>query len=122
MTRLLLDQGLPLSTTRHLAEQGINSTHVSDIGMSTASDQMILNHAQVINATVVTLDSDFHQLLALNRAIEPSVIRIRIEGLRGLGIAKLIKQVVLTAALEISKGAAITVTERGIRIRKLPLA
>lgn len=119
MKHLLLDQGLPQSAVQHL---GNGATHVSMIGMSNSSDQAILEHAEAEDSIVITLDSDFHTILAINQAVRPSVIRIRIEGLKGQEVAKLIQQVVSTTANDIESGAAVTVTERGIRVRKLPLA
>ena len=50
--------------------------------MSTAEDVEILERDRQDQQTIVTLDADFHALLALSGAISPSVIRIRIEGLR----------------------------------------
>jgi predicted nuclease of predicted toxin-antitoxin system len=80
---LLLDQGLPRSTVGHLAAGGIAAEHVSDLGMSTWTDEAILEAGRQRNAVVVTLDADFHRLLALSRSMRPSVIRIRMEGLKG---------------------------------------
>jgi predicted nuclease of predicted toxin-antitoxin system len=81
--KLLLDQGLPRSTMAHLAALGIVAEHVGDLGMAAAADQRILDEARRKQACVVTLDADFHALLALSGARDPSVIRIRIEQFEG---------------------------------------
>ncbi len=79
--RLLLDQGLPRSAARFLREAGIDTVHVGEIGYSTAHDATILQRGQDEGRTVVTLDTDFHVILAISRATSPSIIRLRIEGL-----------------------------------------
>lgn len=78
--RLLLDQGLPRSAVLHLHNAGIEAIHVGDRGLATASDSRILDIGRQEKMVVVTLDADFHALLALSGATEPSVIRLRIEG------------------------------------------
>ena len=62
--KLLLDQGLPRSTVSHLQRVGIESVHVGEIGLAKASDARILDFADQGSWTVVTLDADFHVLLA----------------------------------------------------------
>ncbi len=53
----------------------------------------------------------------------PSVIRIRIEGLRGEALADLLLEVLKVCGGELSKGAVISVTEnQNVRIRQLPIA
>ncbi|MGA2632185.1 MAG: DUF5615 family PIN-like protein [Terriglobia bacterium] len=42
---LLLDQGLPRTTTLHLRKSGLEAEHASDIGLSTADDRTILVRA-----------------------------------------------------------------------------
>jgi predicted nuclease of predicted toxin-antitoxin system len=87
--RLLLDQGLPRSSVLYLQNYGIEAVHVGDRGLATATDSKILDFGHQEGMVVVTLDADFHTLLALSGLTEPSVVRIRIESLRGEALAKL---------------------------------
>lgn len=119
--RLLLDQGLPRSTVRHLAAMGIAAEHVGDLGLAQASDATILDTARKRHAVVVTLDADFHAILAISRATGPSVVRIRIEGLNGEQVALLLGQVLAAAKTEIESGAMVSVTSHRIRVRMLPI-
>jgi predicted nuclease of predicted toxin-antitoxin system len=70
---------------------------------------------------VARLDADFHTLLALNAAIAPSVIRIRIERLRAAALADLLLRVISECAEELQQGVAVTVEPSRIRMRRLPL-
>jgi predicted nuclease of predicted toxin-antitoxin system len=119
--RLLLDQGLPRSTVPQLREEGIEALHVGEIGLASASDAKILEFGLREQRVVVTLDADFHALLAISGAKEPSVIRIRIEGLGAEDHARLLAHALSACKKDLEKGAMVTVTENGIRIRQLPL-
>jgi predicted nuclease of predicted toxin-antitoxin system len=44
--KLLLDQGLPRTTTNHLAASGVVAEHVGDLGLATAADSAILDLAR----------------------------------------------------------------------------
>lgn len=121
MIRLLLDQGLPHSTVRHIEEHDFDVCHVAEMGHSCASDAQITALALDHGRTIVTLDSDFHRLLAISGANGPSVIRIRREGLRGSDVAALVNQVITQLGDQIERGAMVTVTERTIRLHRLPL-
>ena len=120
--KLLLDQGLPRSAVTLLCEAGIDTIHVGDIGYATASDATILKKGYQENRIIVTLDADFHALLALSEATSPSVIRIRIEGLRGPSLANLMKQVIADWAKPLEQGAVLSIQQDRVRVRLLPLA
>lgn len=122
MTGLLLDQGLPRSAARLLRESGWDAVHLSECGMSEMADAVILEHARQAGRAVCTLDADFHALLALSRATGPSVIRIRRQGMRHEALASLLLRIRADIEDAVNRGAAITVTERDIRFRYLPLA
>jgi len=119
--RYLLDQGLARSAVEYLRQAGIESVHVGDLGMAAASDAMILEEGIRRDAIVVTLDADFHSLLAFSNATRPSVVRIRMEGLRGIDLALMIQRVAELATEDLEAGAAVTVTNRRIAIKRLPL-
>jgi predicted nuclease of predicted toxin-antitoxin system len=118
---LLLDQGLPRGAGRLLGALGWDVVHVGDIDMSCASDREILAFAERDGRVCVTLDADFHTLLALSGAAGPSTVRIRIEGLNAARLAELVVRVWLQIGHELEQGVAVTVDERKIRLRRLPL-
>ncbi len=122
MTRLLLDQGLPRSAALHLQSAGWDVLHVYDIDLSRATDRRILEHARVNGRTIVTLDADFHALLAVENANGPSVIRIRREGLTGDKLAELLLQLWPAVEQAVQAGAMVTVTDKNVRIRRLPIS
>lgn len=93
MINILLDQGLPRSAATILHDEGWNVLHTDEIGLSRYTDKQILEYAQSEQRIIITLDSDFHAILALTNAPAPSVIRIRLEGLRGPELALLIKRI-----------------------------
>jgi predicted nuclease of predicted toxin-antitoxin system len=121
MIKILLDQGLPRSTAEILCDEGWDVIHVGEIGLSEASDMEILPYARKENRIVITLDTDFHAILAVKNAFGPSVIRFRLEGLKGKELSHLIKQIWPRIGNAIKRGAMVTVTQKSIQIRKLPI-
>jgi len=119
--RVLLDQGLSHSAAKLLRELNIEALHVSELGMSAAKDSDIIDFAQADARIVITLDADFHSLLAHRKATMPSVIRIRIEGLKAPELTQLVLDVFTHCKDDLERGCAITVQPDKIRVRLLPL-
>jgi predicted nuclease of predicted toxin-antitoxin system len=119
--RLLLDQGLPRSTAALLSQGGWDVVHVSEIGMSRADDREILGRARADSRVCVTLDADFHSLLATSGERGPSVIRIRKEGLDADALAALLQTIWSRVEDALASGALVTISERSIRARRLPI-
>lgn len=119
--KLLLDQGLPRSLAELLRQTDIDTIHVGEIGFSTATDEEILTFARSQQRIVVTLDADFHALLALSAATTPATIRIRIEGLKAEPMAELLMRILLEWRDELLTGVAMTIQPNRIRIHRLPL-
>lgn len=121
MTRLVLDQGLPRSAAELLRQQGWDVLHVAECGLSEATDTRILEYARTNSRAVCTLDADFHALLAVSGATGPSVVRIRLEGLKGPELASLLQLIWSRIEAPLETGAIVTVTERAVRLRRLPV-
>lgn len=119
--KLLLDQGLPRTAVSLLSEAGIEAVHVGDVGYASANDADILEFGRKVGFVIVTLDADFHALLALSGAVAPSVIRIRIEGLRSEALTGLLRTILRLWSKELESGAVVTAQAGRLRIRRLPL-
>lgn len=119
--KLLLDQNLSADAAMILRSRGMDAIHTREVGLETAKDDAILEWCRVEERIVITLDADFHALLALAGARTPSVVRIRIEGLRDEALAALIARVVALTEADLKRGCVVTVTETSIRVRRLPL-
>ena len=121
MKGLLLDQGLPRSTGAIHARAGWEVVHVSEIGMSKADDTAILERVRIERRASVTLDADFHALLATGGETTPSVVRIRKEGLDAAALATSLRSVWPDVESALVAGAMVTITARSVRIRRLPI-
>ena len=119
--KLILDEGLPLRAASLLRDAGIEAVHVLEIGMGGAPDQAVLDKARLDGAVVVTLDADFHQILAATGADRPSVIRVRTEGIGYRQLAELLSNVMKRRGVELGAGAAVSVIGNRVRLRKLPI-
>jgi len=121
LNRILLDQGLPRTAVNILRDTGWDVLHTGDIGLSRASDQEILAYARLEKMVIITLDADFHAILAVQNAKSPSVVRIRYEGIKGQELANLIETIWPKIQIQLESGAMVTVTRKSIRIRKIPI-
>ena len=74
--KLLLDENLPARLASSLAEVFPGSTHVTEVGLSSASDEEVWQFAREEGLTLVSKDSDFHQMSFL-RGFPPKVVWIR---------------------------------------------
>lgn len=91
MRRVLLDQGLSPAAASRLRSDGWDALHVSEVGLDRSEDSDILEFALREGRACITLDHDFHAHLAMAGAQGPSVILLRVEGLKADRQADLIR-------------------------------
>jgi predicted nuclease of predicted toxin-antitoxin system len=120
-SRFLLDQGLPRDAAGLLRESGHECLHVAEIGMGTALDRDILSRAIELDSIVVTLDADFHAIVALSGAKRPSIIRLRMEGLRAPAITSFVISALNKFQTELESGAFVTIKRHKITCHRLPI-
>ena len=73
------------------------------------------------NRVILTHDLDFSRIVALSAARVPSVITFRLTDMRPPSVLMVLDQVLRTRAAEVEAGAMITVSDRNIRVRRLPV-
>jgi predicted nuclease of predicted toxin-antitoxin system len=74
--RLLIDENLPASLKRHLADLFPGSIHVSDISLTSSSDCSIWEYAKAFGFAILTKDNDF-AARSRSEGGPPVVIQIR---------------------------------------------
>jgi predicted nuclease of predicted toxin-antitoxin system len=100
---------------------GFECTHVGEIGMWKATDRAILDTAVAQAAIVVTIDADFHAILAVSSASGPSVVRLRLEGLGAAEVATLVLKVLARFEADLKRGSLVTVKKNRITCHRLPI-
>ena len=119
--RLVLDQGIPRDAAAILRSLGHDCMHVGEIGMSKAFDEEILAFSLGRNAVVVTLDADFHAILAVSGAHGPSVIRLRLQGLGASKVVEVVRRVLASFDAELKRGSLVTVKALKTTCHRLPV-
>lgn len=119
--RFILDQGVPRDAAGIMRGAGFECAHAGELGMARAEDTAILEVARERQATVVTLDADFHAILAVSMATGPSVIRLRLQGLGGDRVAKLVIELAGRFGAELVRGCLLTVKSKKTTCHMLPV-
>ncbi len=89
--------------------------------MSKASDEEILARCLEQKAVLVTLDADFHAILAVSGASGPSVIRIRRQGLNARAVVAIVDNVLADFEFDTARGLLVTVKMNKTTCHKLPI-
>ncbi len=89
--------------------------------MGKAADEEILAWSLGKNAIVVTLDADFHTILAVTGASGPSVVRLRIQGLGAQEVVEWVQKVLAGFLRDLERGSLVTVKARKITCHRLPV-
>jgi len=121
--RFLLDANLSPALLTPLRDAGHDAVHVADIGLLTASDDLILSTAEDEHYTVITADSDFPMMLALRRATTPSVVHLRhINELTWQNQGALLTANLPEVLRDLQEGAIVSLSPTRMAIRRLPIA
>jgi predicted nuclease of predicted toxin-antitoxin system len=120
--RLLIDANLSPRVAALLGAEGHEAVHVADIGLLTASDEVILAHAAAAGLVIVSADTDFGELLAVSGAVRPSVVLLRsADRLAPDQQAALLAANLPAVAAELDAGAVVAIARGRLRVRRLPV-
>jgi predicted nuclease of predicted toxin-antitoxin system len=119
--RFLADMNLSPSTVADLTSEGIDIVRVSSLLPMNASDKEILDLARSEERVVITHDVDFSALLALGGYNRPSLITLRLLDTDPDLVTQRLRQVLPQIEAALRKGSAITIDDKSVRIRELPI-
>jgi predicted nuclease of predicted toxin-antitoxin system len=121
VTRFLLDMGIAQSTGHYLTSRGHDVVHLSEQGLERLPDDRIVSKAKEEERTIVTHDLDFGRIVALSGRSVPSIVTLRLADMTPKHVNTALETVLREAMLSLERGALVTITESGIRIRDLPI-
>jgi predicted nuclease of predicted toxin-antitoxin system len=119
--RLLIDMNLSPDWAPLLAAAGWPSVHWSTIGDGKALDPVVMEWARTNNYAVFTHDLDFSAILALTRAIGPSVLQVRSQNVLPDHMGPMVLAALRDHSVLLSAGAVVSVDEMKSRVRILPI-
>ena len=112
---------LPPALALWLARQGHDAVHATELGLDRASDSDIILRAGQETRTIVTADLDYPRLLAISRAVAPSLILFRGGDWSGAEVIGRMEDI-LAGLNETDITQSILVVERNrVRRRRLPI-
>lgn len=89
--KLLFDQNLSSALVRLLAEMYPASAHVRALGLHEVEDIVVWNYAAAHGFTIVSKDSDFHQL-SFVRGHPPKVVWLRVGNAPTAAVVTLLRE------------------------------
>jgi predicted nuclease of predicted toxin-antitoxin system len=119
--KLLIDMNLSPKWVSVLKEAGWETVHWSEIGNPDAPDHEILSYAKSKKYVIFTHDLDFATILAATKADCPSVIQIRAQDVAPGSLGQLVISALHQFQKDLEDGALITIDQKKLRARILPL-
>lgn len=119
--KFLANMGISPLTVTFLRGRGHDALHLHEQELDRLPDPDILEKARSEDRVLLTTDLDFADLLAHSWAQLPSVILFRLRDMRPDNVNEYLARVLDRFSQELATGAVISVTERELRVRPLPI-
>ncbi|MCP4702200.1 MAG: hypothetical protein GY862_35875 [Gammaproteobacteria bacterium] len=120
--KFLADMNISLRTVEWLRARGHDASYLREQGLQRETDENILLKARRECRILLTMDLDFGYLLAVSQAALPSVILFRLGNEIAEVVNEYLESVLKLSDLDWTSGVFVTVTNKTIRVRSLPLS
>jgi predicted nuclease of predicted toxin-antitoxin system len=120
--RFLVDNALSPLIAEELRKAGHDAVHVRDYGLQHATDQEVFRRCVAEARNLVSADTDFGEILALQRETKPSVILFRGDTSRvPRQQVRLLADNLARIADALEAGSIVVFDGKRVRIRDLPI-
>ena len=119
--KFLLNMELARSTAVFLRTEGYDAVHLREEGLQRLPDQRIVEKARREGQVIITHDLDFGRLVVLSLDRMPSVITLRLDNMQAAQVNHYLTEALGQFMEELETGALVSVNERAIRVRVLPV-
>lgn len=119
--RFLIDESLSEQVAQLLVGAGHDALHVGDLDLLGAADEVVMKAAANSTRVLVSADTDFGELLALNRHPGPSVVILRRLPHRPGRQAQLLLGALPELETSLDEGAVVSLNPGLARVRRLPI-
>jgi predicted nuclease of predicted toxin-antitoxin system len=113
--------GLARSTADFMRAQGYDAVHLRERALQRLDDHGIVDKARTEGRVILTHDLDLGRIVALSESHLPSVITFRLADMRPSRVNLYLTQVLDRFPEKLVSGALVSVSERAIRVRALPI-
>ena len=121
--KFLVDNAVSPQVAAKLTSLGFDAAHVRDYGLSSATDDVIFDRAVADGRILISTDTDFGTLLALQRGTRPSLILLRRSGdRRPAKQATVIAANLPALAEDLQRGCIAVIEDARLRVRPLPIS
>jgi predicted nuclease of predicted toxin-antitoxin system len=118
----LANMGISPATVAFLRTLGHEAKHLHEEGLDRLPDEEILAKARREGAIILTSDLDFGELLIVGKVSLPSVIIFRLQPpMSAQKVNRYLTSVIAKYSGDLEKGALLSVSEKWIGVRHLPL-
>jgi predicted nuclease of predicted toxin-antitoxin system len=120
--RFLLDENLSPRLAEVLRASGHDVQHVHEIGLTGASDHLVLERARADSRVLISADTDFGAILVRSQATTPSFLLLRrAANRRVIAQAAVILDNLDAVQADLDAGAVVVLSETTLRIHRLPI-
>lgn len=119
--KFLLDMGVSPQSAKFLRSLGHDAIHIIELQLSRAADSEIIKVARAETRIILTHDLDFGTLMAASGERLPSIIIFRLTDMRPSNVNQYLSALIEQQTDALLKGAILSVNERHVRIRRLPI-
>jgi len=119
--KILLDMNLSPAWVGFLVKEGFDAVHWTGVGVPNAPDVEVMRWAREHGHVLLTHDLDFGVLLALTRAVGPSVLQVRVAAPLPEVVGRDVVRVLRLRADAFEEGCLVSIDRVKSRVRVLPI-